>query len=111
MIPVGEALGIVAPYYNLVLVLIVLFLFSKLVTLHNKKLYLLPWKLLFLAVAIYIVEEILTVLNIMGKIATPRILNAVFEFFIITIFIYLLLLQKDFLKGKIKQKNKGKNVK
>lgn len=110
MTSVGEALGIVAPYYNLVLVLIVLILFSKLITLPNKKIYLAPWKLLFLAVGIYIVEEILTVLNLVGVFSAPRILNAVFEFIIIIIFIYLLLLQKEFLQ-KGNSLKKKKNVK
>ena len=111
MIQLGEALGVVAPYYNLVFVLVVLVLFSKLVTLPNKKIYLSPWKLLFLAVGIYIVEEISTVLNISGIISTPRILNGVFEFFIITIFIYLLLLQRKYLQESKINNTKGKKKK
>lgn len=98
MIPFGECVGIVAPYYNLVLVLILLMMFLKLFNLPNKKLFLLPWKLLFLAVSVYILEEMLTVFKIAGIIDYPRILNGVFEFVIISIFIYLLLIQKDYLK-------------
>ena len=94
-----ECLGNVAPYYNLALVVIAVGLFFKLFSLKNEKLYLAPWRLLFVAVTIFIVEEILTVLNFAGIFYTPRILNAVFEFAIITIFIYMLLIQKEYLKN------------
>lgn len=96
----ADCLGIVAPYYNLVLVLIVLVMFLKLFAIPNKKIFLLPWKLLFFAVVIYIAEEILTVFNYAGILTVPRVLNAIFEFGIIIIFIYVLLLQKEFLKKK-----------
>jgi hypothetical protein len=101
-LPFGECLGIVAPYYNLVFVLVLLVLFLKLFSIKNKNVYLLPWKLLFFSVTVYIVEELLTVFHIAGIVQVPRILNAVFEFVIITIFIYLLLLQKDYLKKNVK---------
>lgn len=115
MIPIEEALGMVAPYYNLVLVLIVVIMFFKLFSIPNKNIFLLPWKLLFVAVLIYIVEEILTVLVKMNVIQVPRILNAIFEFFIISIFIYLLLVQKDYLKRegsrkKIKKSSKSSTI-
>lgn len=99
-VPFGESLGTVAPYYNLVLVLVVLIMFFKLFSIYNKKIFLLPWKLLFFAVAVYILEEMLTVFNNAGIVNTPRILNAVFEFVIITIFIYMLLIQKEYLEKK-----------
>ncbi|MBD3164330.1 hypothetical protein GF323_03955 [Candidatus Woesearchaeota archaeon] len=100
MIPFGECLGVVAPYYNLVFVLVVLLMFFKLFSIKNKKLFLLPWKLLFAAVGIYILEEMLTVFKNVGMVELPRIYNAVFEFFIISIFIYLLLVQKQYLTNK-----------
>ncbi len=99
-----ESLGLVAPYYNLVMVLIVVILFAKLFTIQNKNVFLLPWKLMFLSVVIFIVEEILTIFNSAGILTTPRILNAVFEFIIITIFIYTLLIQKEHLTKKHKNK-------
>jgi hypothetical protein len=99
MIAFGDCVGKVAPYYNLVLVLIVLILFLKIFSINNKKVYILPWKLLFLSVAIYIIEEIITVFNMAGILNVQRILNAIFEFFIIAIFIYLLLLQKQHIES------------
>ena len=95
-----ECLGQVAPYYNLGFVLIAVLLFLKLFRLKNEKLFLLPWRLLFMAIMIFIVEEILVVMNFAGVISTPRIWNAFFEFAIITIFIYMLLLQKQYLKDE-----------
>lgn len=99
----AECLGTVAPYYNLALVLIVLFLFAKLFFIPNKKIFVLPWKFLFAAVLIYVVEELLTVLNSAGALAVPRRINAFFEFMIIIIFVYLLLMQKEFLKKMSKK--------
>ncbi|MCK5282048.1 MAG: hypothetical protein KAK00_01440 [Nanoarchaeota archaeon] len=110
-LPFGECLGLVAPYYNLTLVLVVLVLFLKLFSIHNKKVFLLPWKLLFFAVAVYIVEELLTVFIFAGIIVVPRIINAVFEFIIITIFIYFLLIQREYLEKNNRDKiNKRKNA-
>jgi len=108
-LPLGNCLGMVAPYYNLALVLIVLIMFFRLFRMHNKKIFLLPWKLLFVAVTIYIVEELLTVLTMADIFYVPRIMNGVFEFVIITIFIYLLLKQREFLEqGKLTKKQNVK---
>ncbi|MBS3136192.1 hypothetical protein J4401_04500 [Candidatus Woesearchaeota archaeon] len=96
----AESFGIVAPYYNLALVLIVIIMFLKMFSISNRKVFALPWKLMFAAVIIFVVEEVITVLNLLGLFATPRILNVIFEFFIITLFIYALLLQKEHLKKK-----------
>ena len=110
----GESLRIVAPYYNLVLVVIALVMFLKLFSLRNKKIYMLPWYLLFAAVVVFIVEEILTVFYYAGIYQIPRIMNAVFEFIIISLFIYMLLKQKEYVKGLSKKtikKTGGKNAK
>ena len=98
----GDCLGNIAPFYNLLLVLIALLMFMRLFNLKNKNVYMLPWQLLFLAVVVFIIEEILTVFYISGILRIPRIYNAVFEFVIISIFIYLLLKQKEYL-GKYRK--------
>ena len=56
-------LGMVAPYYNLALVVIVIILFLRLFKTPNKKTYLKPWKFLFAAVLVYVGEEIITVME------------------------------------------------
>lgn len=91
-------LGKVAPYYNLVLVVIVVLLFLKLFKTSNKKTYLKPWKFLFAAVLVYVVEEIITVFEIAGLISVPVIIFPLLEMVIITLFIYVLLLQKENIK-------------
>ena len=111
MIDFANSLGIVAPYYNIIFVVIILFLFMKLFSVPNKKIYLLPWQLLFLAIIIYIIEEILTIFYYAGIFQIPRIFNAVFEFLIITIFTYALLMQQEYLKKARMEKKKGKNAK
>jgi len=91
-------LGMVAPYYNLVLVAIVVTLFIVLFKKSDKKTYLLPWKIMFMVIGIYIIEQVLNVLFNAGLIVFPRILNAILEMFIITSFIYVLLSQLEYIK-------------
>ena len=96
----GESLGLVAPYYNLILLIIVILLFAKLFRSADKKTYTKPWKFLFFAISVFVLEELLTILKDRGIISIPRITNSVFEMVIITSFIYMLLLQKEYLKKK-----------
>jgi hypothetical protein len=98
----SACLGIVAPYYNLALVIIVVFLFIRLFKTKNEKLNK-PWLFLFLAVLIYILEEVLTVLRAAGLPSLPRVFNGIFEMCMLSLFIYMLLLQKEAIK-----KTKGK---
>ena len=107
-LPLGECVGIVAPYYNLALVVVVIALFFKLFSLKNKGLFMEPWRLLFVALIIFVVEEVLTVLSFAGVLSYPRILNAVFEFIIIIIFIYMLLVQKEYVDRKTRKRKNAK---
>ncbi|MFH1642436.1 MAG: hypothetical protein ABIC04_06070 [Nanoarchaeota archaeon] len=98
MAGIDVCLGLVAPYYNLALVMVIMPLFVKLLSMKTKKVNLTPWAILFTALIVYIVEEILTILNGMGIIASPRILTSLFEMVIISLFIYMLLLQKEIVR-------------
>jgi len=91
----GYCLGRVAPYYNLILVVIVILLFLKLFRTPNKKTYIMPWKFLFAALLVYVAEEIITVFHMANMISVPAIVFPLFEMAIITLFIYVLLLQKE----------------
>ncbi len=97
-------LGLVAPYYNLALVVIVILLFVRLFKTNNKNSYIKPWKLLFFAILVFVMEEIFTVLKNAAVIEIPRITNAFFEMMIISLFIYMLLLQKEYVKKPVKRK-------
>ncbi len=94
------ALGMIAPYYNLVFALIALYMFLKLLKTKakSKKIFLLPWKLILLALLIFMIEEIITVLRAIGLISIPAHINGFFELVIISLFIYTLLIQKQYLK-------------
>jgi hypothetical protein len=96
----GASLAQAAPVYNLGLVIIVVYLFLKLFTVpvRDKRVYLMPWKLLFFAVLVFIVEELLTVLRQAEIINIPVHINGFFELIIICTFIYTLLLQKEHMK-------------
>ena len=91
-------LGRIAPYYNLVLVFIVILLFLKLFKIPNKKVYIKPWKYLFLAVLVYVFEEVITVFDMADLVVIPNILFPLLEMIIITLFIYVLLLQRESIK-------------
>ncbi len=95
----GDSFGLVAPYYNLLFVSILLVLFVKLFSHGDKKFaYSKPWKLLLTAVLVYIVEEVITVLAGLGVLTFPLWLFPAFEMIMILCFIYMLLLQKQYIK-------------
>ena len=101
MVDLGVALGMIAPYYNLAMVIVAVWLFCTLFKTEPKaKVFLFPWKLLFFAVIVFIVEEILTVLRAVGLIDIPVHINALFELAIIAVFIYTLLLQREYVQKR-----------
>ena len=95
----GIALAMVAPYYNLALVLVVLALFVKLfrTAQENPDVFIAPWVYLFLALLTFVVAEVVTVLRVVG-ILPPEVrnLNGFFELVIIVLFVYALLLQRQY---------------
>ena len=96
------ALATVAPYYNLVLVLVVLGLYVKLfrTAQENPDVFIAPWVYVFLALIAFVIEEIVTVLRVM-QILPPEVrnLNGFFELGIIIFFVYALLLQRQYAKA------------
>jgi hypothetical protein len=91
----AEALATAAPFYNLAMVVIVLLLFSKLFKHHPKNAFLKPWKYVFAAVLIFILEEVITILRAAGLLDITLYINGFFELAIISLFIYTLLLVKE----------------
>lgn len=100
----GLQVAAVAPLYNLGLVLITLYLFIKLFTtpVKDKRVYLMPWKILFFALVVFIIEEVLTIMRYIGIVDIPKHINGFFELIIICTFIYMLLLQQEHLKKRVK---------
>ncbi len=98
----GLAIAQAAPVYNLGLFAIALFLFIKLFNtpIKDRRVYLFPWRLIFIALLIFFVEEVLTVLRAFDIVNIPTHINGFFELLIITTFIYALLLQKEHLKNR-----------
>ena len=87
----------IKPIYNLIFVTIAVILF--IILFKKKKKNMAPWKLIFVAVLIYVVEQILSALAQLNILPLyPRILNSFFEMAIATIFIYVLLKQKELIK-------------
>ena len=94
----AAALGIIAPYYNLVLVTITIVLFIKLFKTSKQQKTAIPWKVLFAALIVYIFEEVLTILRAARIIDIPIHINGFFELSIIALFIYAILKQKEISK-------------
>ncbi len=94
----GTALGFVAPFYNLGLVIVAIILFIWLFKLTNRKVYQKPWRLVFVGVLIFVVEEAMTVLRSLGAITFPPAIFPFFEMIILGLFIYTLLLQKQYVR-------------
>ncbi|MBN2420989.1 hypothetical protein JXB27_01785 [Candidatus Woesearchaeota archaeon] len=95
----AESVAMVAPYYNAVLIIILFVMFFKLFSHDSRKFaYIKPWKLLFVALVIFLAETVMTALKMLGLIDYPWIIFGFFEMAIITLFIYMLLLQKQFIK-------------
>lgn len=111
MVNLYVALGTVAPYYNLVFVLVTVWLFIILFKYKNKKTFMKPWYLLFVCVCLFIFEEVITIARAAGLTAIPHHINAFFELGIIIIFIYLLLLQKEHIKIRYRSHHKSKSKK
>ena len=99
MTSVAECIGLGASYYNLAMVVIVIILFITLFRIKTKQ-FIFPWKLIFAAVCIYVIEEVLTVLEGLKVLTVPVIIPPILEMAIILLFIYALLSQREFLKGK-----------
>jgi hypothetical protein len=99
MVTISDAITIAAPYYNLALVLIVVALFIKLFRTKptNPHIFIRPWYFLFAAIAMFIVEELTTVLRAAGVITFDVYINGYFELVIVSLIIYTLLLQREHL--------------
>jgi len=95
----GEAIGIVAPYYNFALAIIAVLLFLRLFSYELKRFaYIKPWKILFIGFLLFIVETIMTILRGLGLIKFHGAIFPLFEMVVITLFIYMLLLQRQYIK-------------
>jgi len=97
---IAECIGIAAPYYNLALVVVVVTLFVVLLRIKNEQRFLTPWKFVFGALCVYIVEEVITVLDGLKVIVTPKLVFPLLEMVIIALFIYALLVQNEHLKSR-----------
>lgn len=102
-VDIGVFLTTWTPRLNLLLVAYVVYLFIQLfIRKSDEHIYTTPWKLLFVAVSIYIIEQGLTVLRMLGFVSYPHLLvNGIFEIGIITTFIYTLLLQREHVAKEI----------
>lgn len=96
MSEMGVAVATVAPLYNFVFVIISVFLFVKLFRIPAKRGFMLPWKLLFAVIMIFVLETVLTILRNGGLL--PQYVyyfNGLFEFVMGILIVFLLLKQRE----------------
>ncbi|HIH37579.1 hypothetical protein J4460_06145 [Candidatus Woesearchaeota archaeon] len=93
----GIAIGMVAPMYNAILAAICFVLFIRLFknhdTFHSK-----PWKFVFYALVLFIIETIITLIRQVGIFDTPRWILALMEMAMILFIINAILVQMDHMK-------------
>ena len=95
----GEAIGMAAPLYNLAFIILVILLFIRLFSYPQQKFaYFKPWKLLTFAIGVAVLETIMTILRGFGTISFHPAVFGIFEMVILVTFIYMILLQKQFVK-------------
>lgn len=96
-----QALGLIAPYYNLAFVFVAVILFIKLFRIYKETRigYIKPWVFVFLAMCVYIAEAVFTVVRSAGIFHLPHHVNGYFELIIISLFIYALLLKREQIKS------------
>ncbi|MEK6961378.1 MAG: hypothetical protein AABX47_09490 [Nanoarchaeota archaeon] len=100
MVDFPQAVGMVAPYYNLAFTVVVVYLFIQLFRTYQegRKVYFAPWGYIFAALMVFVLEEVITVLRVADLIQIPLQLNGFFELVIISLFIYALLLQREWVR-------------
>lgn len=94
------AIARVAPWYNLLFVIIAVWFFVRLfeTPVRNLAAFQKPWKWIFISLLFFVVEEVITVLRAIGIVNIPAHINGFFELFVVGCFIYALMLQKEQLK-------------
>lgn len=95
---ITSALTIAAPFYNMILAIIVILLFLKFLK-TKTQLYKKPWRLLFIAILVFVVETIVVILELAT--GEAHFIVGIFEMAIIFLFIYMVLLQKDYVKKSL----------
>ena len=98
MADLATSVSMVAPLYNFLFVIISIFLFIKLFRKPSTRSFMLPWKLLFTVIIIFVLETVLTILrqnNVLPQFV--YYFNGVFEFSMGVLIVFLLLSQKEYI--------------
>lgn len=101
----------VAPLYNLALVIVVIIMFITLFRTQSKTRYIKPWALIFAGILVFVLEEVFTVLRHSQIFILPTYFNGIFEIIIISLFIYAMLLQREYNSFNYSMKNAEKRTK
>lgn len=108
------ALSKIAPVYNIALTLLAYYVLVTLIVFRKKKTktYVQPWKYLFAALTLFLIESIITALkffDVIAEEAVPRTLNASFELLIIILFMMMVKCQMFDLEKTRKKISKNGN--
>jgi len=110
--PFTQAIAQVAPYYNLLFVVIAVYLFIQLFKTYQPggKVFLKPWIYICLAMTLFVLETLITILRSADLLLITQHINGYFELAIIILFIYAVLLQKEYIKNTYAAKPKAKKI-
>ncbi len=99
MTDITSAINVATPYFNMALVLVMIYMFVKLFRIVPViKVYMLPWYLVFAAIMVFVLEEAFTILRHAGVFPYEVVyLNGLFELIIVSLMVYLLLLQREYI--------------
>lgn len=100
MTTIANCIGIVTVYYNLLIAIAMAATFIWMFYIvDEKKIYIRPWKYLFWAGVAFLLEEIFVFLRMHNILMTPIYLDGFLGVVVVTFFIYMLLLQKEYVRG------------
>ncbi|MBW3019733.1 hypothetical protein KY334_00390 [Candidatus Woesearchaeota archaeon] len=111
-----DALSKIAPIYNIMLSFVVFYMLYILILGKTRKTksYLKPWKYFYVAITLFIIEEIITLLKffkILSDATIPRTFNASIELIIIILFVFMLKLEIMHIEDEQKDNTKETVVK
>ncbi|HII68617.1 TPA: hypothetical protein HA270_01995 [Candidatus Woesearchaeota archaeon] len=94
----GSAVGITAAWLNLILAVILVIMVVRLLRTKSNTLFISPWQWLLFSLAVFFIEEVVAIMDLVGTFDAPKIFFPIFEIVIISSFLYMLLLQIQFMR-------------
>jgi len=86
------------PLVNLVIALVIIFLFTRFFYLPHRLHHVRPWKIIFIALLIWLIEEVLTIMDSFGVFHMNLLIGRGIELVIIILVLHAVFLQKRYIE-------------